>query len=41
MQKNVSTIFDKPGLRAGEIDDRCVLAVLACVLPEAFGRPHR
>ena len=41
VQKHVSTIFNKLGLPAGESDDRRVLAVLACVLPEAEGPPPR
>jgi DNA-binding NarL/FixJ family response regulator len=41
VQKHVSTIFTKLGLPAGESDDRRVLAVLACVLPEVSGPPHR
>jgi DNA-binding NarL/FixJ family response regulator len=41
VQKHVSTIFNKLGLPAGENDDRRILAVLAYVLPELHGRPHR
>ena len=41
VQKHVSTIFNKLGLPAGESDDRRVLAVLACVLPDVYGQPHR
>jgi hypothetical protein len=38
VQKHVSTIFNKPGLPAGEDDDRRTLAVLAYVLPEPYRR---
>ena len=41
VQKHVSTIFNKLGLPAGENDDRRILAVLAYVLPELHGQPHR
>jgi DNA-binding NarL/FixJ family response regulator len=41
VQKHVSTIFNKLGLPAGESDDRRILAVLAYVLPEVEGQPHR
>jgi DNA-binding NarL/FixJ family response regulator len=41
VQKHVSAIFNKLGLPAGESDDRRILAVLACVVPEVYGQPHR
>jgi DNA-binding NarL/FixJ family response regulator len=41
VQKQVSTIFNKLGLPAGANDDRRILAVLAYVLPEVHGEPHR
>jgi len=41
VQKHVSTIFTKLGLPAGEDDDRRILAVLAYVLAELDGQPHR
>jgi DNA-binding NarL/FixJ family response regulator len=41
VQKHVSTIFNKLGLPASENDDRRILAVLAYVLPEVYGPPHR
>jgi len=39
VQKHVSAIFSKLGLPAGENDDRRILAVLACVLPDLHGEP--
>jgi DNA-binding NarL/FixJ family response regulator len=41
VQKNVSTIFNKLGLPAGESDDRRILAVLAYLLAEPHAQPRR
>ena len=41
VQKQVSTIFNKLGLPAGENDDRRILAVLAYLLAEPHAQPHR
>ena len=41
VQKNVSTIFNKLGLPAGEDDDRRILAVLTYMRPELHGHQDR